>query len=71
MTEAQLIYNEGDQVRHKTGGPVMIYTGQDDLKRCICTWMDGGRKQSDTFHPSEIKKVEEPDGGSFVGIRAI
>lgn len=70
MSQEQSSFKEGDAVQHKTGGPMMIYIGSDDLGRCICTWMAGAKKQSDTFHPAELKPYET-DGSSFIGIRTI
>lgn len=63
-------FEVGDAVEHKTGGPMMIYLGKDELGQCICTWMAGSKKQTDTFHSAELKPYEEGNG-SFVGIRTI
>jgi uncharacterized protein YodC (DUF2158 family) len=62
-------FKPGDAVQHKTGGPKMIYIGQDDLQQCICTWMSGSKKQTDTFHVAELAHYEG-SGPMFTTSRA-
>ena len=48
-------FQKGDAVRHKTGGPKMIYTGAGQYGDAICTWMANGKKQSETFEFEELE----------------
>lgn len=62
MTEAEL--KEGDEVRHKAGGPKMIFVGTSQTGQAICEWFDKGQRQ-DTFSFVALEKYEPPK--TFVG----
>ncbi|TIN02572.1 MAG: DUF2158 domain-containing protein [Mesorhizobium sp.] len=62
MTEAD--FKEGDAVRHKAGGPKMIFVGTSQTGHAICEWFDKGQRQ-DSFSFSALEKYEPPK--AFVG----
>ncbi|RUW85193.1 DUF2158 domain-containing protein [Mesorhizobium sp. M1E.F.Ca.ET.063.01.1.1] len=49
----------GDAVRHKTGGPKMVFVGTSQTGQAICEWFDRGPQQ-DTFSFAALEKYEPP-----------
>ena len=60
-------FTPGDAVQHKTGGPKMIYIGEDQLGNAMCEWMDkGSRKQESVPYVALKKYAPPPIGGRVV-----
>lgn len=62
-------FNVGDEVEHRTGGPMMIYTGESQLGEAICEWFDGRQRQKEVFAFSALKKYVAPaPSGPFIRV---
>lgn len=64
----------GDVVQLKSGGPEMTITSRDSNAftgesetNWICTWFEGYKQHSGTFHQDTVEKVEYGGGGYSLG----
>jgi uncharacterized protein YodC (DUF2158 family) len=54
------VFNKGDVVRVKSGGPKMTVADMGDYTggfMILCVWFEGNKKFQDTFYPSVLEKV--------------
>jgi uncharacterized protein YodC (DUF2158 family) len=55
-------FKQGDRVRLKTGGPIMIVKdwtqGPEGQELVACVWQAGGGEQADTFTDEELESAE-------------
>lgn len=59
--EKESPFKKGDMVRHKTGGPPMVYLEVSEYGEAYCTWVANGKKQADTFQLEELE-LYKPQG---------
>lgn len=55
--EQPKLFNEGDKVRRKEGGPVMLVKAAPD-HMAYCTWEEGGKATQGTFHQEALEFAE-------------
>lgn len=46
----------GEEVKHKSGGPKMIYTGEDEKGEAMCEWMDGATRKKESIPYAALTK---------------
>lgn len=61
MSESKMQFELGQEVQHKTGGPKMIYVGEQ-RGNALCSWMANGEKRTATFIHAELKPYQKPPG---------
>ncbi|EPM4291468.1 YodC family protein [Vibrio fluvialis] len=56
------MFNVGDTVMLKSGGPVMTVTGKDFGDNLICTWFDSKQElKTGSFPPSALDAWSDDD----------
>lgn len=60
------MFNVGDLVQLKSGGPAMTVAGIDS-QSVDCTWFDGPKLTSGSFIAGTLKKYEPPTQRNFGG----
>ena len=53
------IFNEGDVVSLKSGGPAMTVDGYSDNGKVICVWFESNKREESLFNENTLEKVEE------------
>ena len=57
------MFNDGDFVKHKAGGPRMVVASRITgfaTTKYECTWFDGSTRMKDMFEEAELEAYREP-----------
>ena len=62
MSDDKKMFEKGDVVRLKSGGPAMTVSDFDDMfDTVICEWFDGAKRESSHFTPESLVLVTEQE----------
>jgi len=54
------MFNVGDTVQLKSGGPIMTVHSIEDRDAVYCVWFDANKQTGATFKAAALRKVEMP-----------
>ena len=62
-----MVFNEGDRVQLKSGGPIMTVEGYED-GYVVCVWFEGKKRESGTFKEGTLQPA--PARGAISVVRS-